>query len=173
MSIPSARSTVDADWPSTLRAVRLRRLDRGLALLNRLRIAVGGEVARGADGEEKGRQRCEQAGDPIADAVDDSIEVASGVGGDGEQDREQDRRTARRQERLEAGSMKSLHVLRIPLEEAKANGLDRTLCARYPHAELKLPPTVGELLASTADRSGRPGRGARRRLPTPGAGGTR
>ena len=92
LSIPSARSTVDADWPSTLRMVRLRQLDRGLALLNRPRIAVGGEVARGADGEEKGRQRCEQAGDPIADAVDDSIEVASGVGGDGEQDREQDSR---------------------------------------------------------------------------------
>jgi hypothetical protein len=95
LSIPSARSTVDADWPSTLRAVRLRRLDRGLALLNRPRIAVGGDGARGADGEEKGRQRCEQTGDPIADAVDASIEVASGVGGDGEQDRQEDRRTAR------------------------------------------------------------------------------
>jgi hypothetical protein len=54
LSIPSARSTVDADWPSTLRTLRVRRLDRGLALLNRPRIAVGGEVARGADGEERG-----------------------------------------------------------------------------------------------------------------------
>ena len=152
LSIASARSTADADWPSTLRTLRVRRLDRGLALLNRPRIAVGGEVARGADGAEKGRQRCEQAGDPIAETVDDCIEVASGVGGEGEQDREQNRRTAR-QERPEAGSMKSLHVLRIPLEEAKTNGLDRTLCARCPHAELKRPPTVGELLAPTADRS--------------------
>ena len=142
LSIASARSTADADWPSTLRTLRVRRLDRGLALLNRPRIAVGGKVAGGADGAEKGRQRCEQAGDPIAATVDDCIEVASGVGGEGEQDREQNRRTAR-QERPEAGSMKSLHVLRIPLEEAKTNGLDRTLCARCPHAELKRPPTVG------------------------------
>jgi hypothetical protein len=30
--------------------------------------------------------------------------------------------------------MESLHVLRIPLEEAKTNGLDRTLSARRAHA---------------------------------------
>ena len=39
--------------------------------------------------------------------------------------------------------MESLHVLPIPLEEAKTNGLDRTLSARCPHAELKPPPVTG------------------------------
>ena len=41
-------------------------------------------------------------------------------------------------ERTEACSRKSLHVLRIPLEEAKTDGLDRTLSARSAHAERTL-----------------------------------
>ena len=84
--------------------------------------------------------RGEQNGDPVTDALDDGVEVIGGVGGHGEQDREQGCCPAPRRKRSEASSMESLQVLRIPLEEAKTHGLDRTLCARRAHAELKPPP---------------------------------
>jgi hypothetical protein len=52
-------------------------------------------------------------------------------------------------ERTDACSRKSLHVLRIPLAEAKTDGLDRTLSARSAHAERTLN---SKCLPQTAER---------------------
>jgi len=60
-------------------------------------------------------------------------------------------------ERTEAcSSRKSLHVLRIPLEEAKTDGLDRTLSARSAHAERTLNSKCHQ--QSTAERHRSEGR---------------
>src|ERR1700694_1325236 len=93
------------------------RLDRLLGLLVGARVAVGGQVAKTADGEEEGGERGKKARDPVADAVDDRVKVCTRRVGGSRKQYQQERGEgggAQGQGQFAAG-LSMLHINQIPI----------------------------------------------------------